>query len=200
MKTLHVRGRIPDGGLAIVGSRTPPARALDFAFGLARAIGRPVVAGLAAGIDTAAHRGALAAGMPTVAFVGYGFGATYPPENEALEREIVRNGGAIATLRAPGETVDEASLVARDRLQVEYSAAVVLVASESNGGAMHTMRFARELRKPRFAVVPPDGSQGDDAWAGNVRALADGALPLAFDVSEALQTLRARIDRLTGPR
>ena len=200
MQTLHVRGRIPNGGVAIVGSRRPSVQALDFAYGLARGIERPVVAGLAAGIDTAAHRGALAAGTPTVAFVGYGFGTTFPPENAALEREIVRSGGAIATLRAPGEPVDDESLVARDRLQVEYSVAVVLVASEPSGGAMHTMRFARELGRPRFAVVPPDGSQGYDAWAGNVRALADGALPLAFDVSEALQTLRARIDRLAAPQ
>ncbi len=200
VQTLHVRGRIPGGGIAIVGSRTPPSRALDFAFELARAIERPVVAGLAAGIDTAAHRGALAGGMPTVAFVGYGFGATYPPENAQLERDIVSGGGAVATLRAPGEPVDDAALVARDRLQVEYSVAVVLVASELGGGAMHAMRFARELGRPRFAVTPPGGSQVEHAWSGNVRALADGAAPLAFDVSEALHTLRARIDRFSGPR
>lgn len=190
-----MRGRIPDGGVAIVGSRTPPPQACDFAFALAREIDRPVVAGLAAGIDTAAHRGALAGGVPTIAFVGYGFGAVYPPENAELEDEIVRAGGAIATLCAPGETVSEASLVARDRLQVEYSVAVVLVVSESGGGAMHTMRFARELRRPRFAVMPPHETQGEDVWAGNVRALADGAQPLAFDVNEALQTIRAQIDR-----
>jgi len=200
VQTLHVQGHIPAGGIAIVGSRTPPARAFDFAYELARAIERPVVAGLAAGIDTAAHRGALAAGMPTVAFVGYGFGATFPPENAQLERDIVRNGGAVATLRAPGEPVDDAALVARDRLQAEYSVAVVLVASELSGGAMHTMRFARELGKPSFAVTPPAASQVEYAWAGNVRALADGAVPLAFDVSEALQTLRARIDRSFNPR
>ncbi|MGA8535630.1 MAG: DNA-processing protein DprA [Candidatus Tumulicola sp.] len=200
MQRLYVRGRLPQGGVAIVGSRTPPPEAVDFAYALAFHIGGPVIAGLALGIDTAAHRGALDAGNPTVAFVGHGFGATYPPQNAALEREIERCGGAVATLRAPGESVTEASLVARDRLQAEYADAVVLVASEPEGGAMHTLEFARALSKPHFAVRPPDEAQGLPSWAGNLRALAGGAAPLPLDVSEALQILRARIDPVPGSR
>jgi DNA processing protein len=192
--TLSVQGRIPDGGIAIIGSRTPPPRAEEFAFVLARDLGMPVIAGLALGIDTAAHRGALAGGNPTVAFVGYGLGATYPPENAGLEREIVRNGGAIATLRARGDAVSDAALVERDRLQAECAIGVVLVATELGGGAMHTMQFALELYKPRYAVRPPRESQGDAAWSGNVRALADGALSLPFDANEAVHILRARFN------
>jgi len=92
MRHLFVRGSIPQGGIAIVGSRKPPPEASDFAYGLACRAGMPVIAGLALGIDTAAHRGALDGGNPTVAFVGYGFGQTYPPENTGLEREIERSG------------------------------------------------------------------------------------------------------------
>ena len=196
MRPLYVHGVIPRGGIAIVGSRTPPSEASDFAYALARGANEPVIAGLALGIDTAAHRGALAGGNPTVAFVGYGFGRTFPAENTKLEQEIERSGGAIATLLAPGEGVSEASLVERDRLQAEYADAVVLVCSESGGGAMHTMRFAREMNKRRFAVQPPESSQGQPWWAGNLRALADGAQPLPLNVSEALRILRARIDSL----
>jgi DNA processing protein len=196
MRHLFVRGSIPQGGIAIVGSRRPPPEASDFAYDLARRAGVPVISGLALGIDTAAHRGALDGGNPTVAFVGYGFGRTYPPENTGLEREIERSGGAIATLRAPGDTVTEESLIERDRLQAEYAQAIVLVISELDGGAMHTMKFARELNKPRFAVRPPEASQVQTSWAGNLRALADGAQPLPLIVSEALPILRARIDRL----
>jgi DNA processing protein len=191
---LYVQGRIPDGAIAIVGSRTPPPAAAEFAFALARELGMPVIAGLALGIDAAAHRGAIAGGRPTVAFVGYGFGATYPPENAELEREIVRSGGAIATLRTPGEPVSDEALVERDRLQAENALGVVLVATELGGGAMHTMQFARELDKPRYAVSPPPETQGETAWAGNVRALAAGALPLPFDANEAVQILRARFN------
>lgn len=135
-----------------------------------------------------------------MAFVGYGFGATYPPENVELEREILRAGGAIATLRAPGQAVSEKSLIERDRLQAEHAAAVVLVASELAGGAMHTMRFAAQLGRLRFAVAPPNQSQGDVAWAGNVRALADGAVPLPLDVNEALRIIHDRIDSVEGCR
>ena len=191
---LYVQGRIPDDAIAIIGSRTPPPAAADFAFVLARDLGMPVIAGLALGIDTAAHHGAIAGGRPTVAFVGYGFGATYPPENAQLEREIVRSGGAIATLRASGEPVSDEALVERDRQQAENAIGVVLVATELHGGAMHTMQFARELDKPRYAVSPPPQSQGEAAWAGNVRALAEGALPLPFDANEAVLILRARFN------
>ena len=133
---LNVRGRLPKGGIAIVGSRRPPPQAAAFAFALAFSAREPVIAGLAPGIDVAAHRGALAAGTPTVAFVGYGFGATDPPEHVELEEAIVRAGGAVATLLAPGTPVSEQSRIDRDRLQAEQARAVVLVCSEIGGGAL----------------------------------------------------------------
>lgn len=186
---MHVLGRLPDGGIAIIGSRTPPEEAGVFAFEVARRIGEPVIAGLAPGIDSMVHRGALAAGMPTVAFVGYGFGSADPPENEELERAIIEHGGAVATLRERHEPVSPEGLIERDRLQAEYARAVVLVCSEVEGGAMHTMRFARELGKPRFAVQPPAEAHGGSAWAGNLQAIADGAVPIPFVVDEALAAI-----------
>ncbi len=187
---MFVRGTLPEGGVAIVGSRTPPPEAAAFAHELAFGLGEPVVAGLALGIDAAAHRGALAAGVPTVAFVGYGFGCTYPPENAALEEAIIRSRGAIATLLPPGTPVSDEALIERDRLQAEYSRAVVLVCSEIGGGAMHTMEFARELARPRFAVTPPAGSETLPEWGGNLECIADGATPLPFDVRAALVVLK----------
>jgi len=151
----------------------------------------PIVAGLAPGIDAAAHRGALAAGVPTVAFVPYGFGCTDPPEHGELEAAIVASGGAIATLLPPGTPVSEQAKVERDRLQAEHARAVVLVCSEIDGGAMHTMRFARELGRPRFAVRPPRQAVGSYEWAGNLQCIADGATVLAFDINQALTVIHA---------
>ena len=182
---MYVLGSMPEGGVAIVGSRTPLQEAAVFAYELARRMSEPVVAGLSAGIDTMAHRGALAAGIPTVAFVGYGFGCTDPPENEELERAIIEHGGAIATLRERGTPVTPESLIERDRLQAQHARAVVLVCSEIGGGAMHTMRFARELGKARFAVDPPAAGRSQELWAGNLQAIADGATPLPFDAERA---------------
>lgn len=181
---------MPRGGIAIIGSRWPPPQAAAFAYHLAKGIGEPVVAGLAPGIDVAAHRGALASHEPTVAFVGYGFGCTDPPEHAELEAEILAAGGAIASLLPPGTRVSDASRIARDRLQAEHSRAVVLVCTEIDGGAMHTMRFARELGRPRFAVEPPVEAADAPEWAGNVECIREGASALPFDV-------RAAIERLT---
>jgi DNA processing protein len=183
--SLRVRGRLPQGGVAIVGSRCPPAEAACFAYTLALRLGRPIVAGLAPGIDAAAHRGALAAGVPTVAYVGYGFGRTDPPEHHELEEAIVAAGGAVATLLRPGTPASNETRIARDRLQAEHARGVVLICSELEGGAMYTMRFASDMGRPRLAVVPPAGASTSPAWAGNVRVIEDGASPLPFDLEDA---------------
>ncbi|HZZ01167.1 MAG TPA: DNA-processing protein DprA [Candidatus Baltobacteraceae bacterium] len=187
---MHVLGRLPVGGVAIIGSRTPPDEAGVFAFEIARRVGEAVISGLATGIDSMAHRGALAAGAPTVAFVGYGFGCTDPAENEELERAIIEHGGAVATTRERHQPVSPEGLIARDRLQAKHARAVLLVCSEIDGGAMHTVRFARELGKPCFAVQPPDGALDDPAWAGNLKAIAGGAVPIPFDVEKALAAIK----------
>jgi DNA processing protein len=188
--SLYVRGTLPSDGVAIIGSRRPPIQAAAFAYELALRLGEPIVAGLALGIDGAAHRGALDAHMPTVAFVGYGFGCTYPPEHETLEAAILSAGGAVVSVRPPGTPLSDAGLVERDRLQAQHSRAVVLVCTEIDGGAMHTMHFARELGRPRFAVTPPASATGSPEWAGNLQCIADGATELSFDVEGALATLR----------
>jgi len=190
---LYVRGTLPRRGIAIIGSRTPPAEAEAeaFAYDLSRKLGEPIVSGLAPGIDVAAHRGALSAGAPTVAFVGYGFGATDPPEHAELESAIVAGGGAVATLLPPGTAALPESSIERDRLQAEHARAIVLICSEIGGGAMHTMRFAKELERPRFAVMPPKEIKSRPEWAGNLVCIAEGAMPLPLDLKIAIGLLRA---------
>lgn len=186
-----MRGRLPRSGIAVIGSRTPPKEAVRFAYDLAYALGEPVIAGLAPGIDVAAHRGAIAAGTPTVAFVGYGFGCTDPPAHAQLEAQIVACGGAVATLLPPGTHASEEARIERDRLQAEYARAVVLVCSEIGGGAMYTMKFARELGRQRFAVKPPRAMRDAPEWAGNHACIRDGATPLPFELDDAIAVLRA---------
>ncbi len=186
---LCVRGTLPQRGLAIVGSRTPPSEAAAYARELAARCEMAVVSGLAAGVDAAAHHGALDAGAPTLAYVGTGLGVTYPPENHALEEEVVSRGGAVASERLPDEPVTKWALVHRDRLQAAHANATVLVASEIDGGAMQTMRFARTLGRARFVL----DAQGQPEYAGNVQARADGAIALPLDVKAALRILHANL-------
>ncbi len=188
---MYVRGSLPKQGVAVVGSRTPPAEAETFAYELARNLSEPIVSGLAPGIDVAAHRGALSAGVPTVAFVGYGFGATDPPEHAELETAIVAAGGAVATLQPPGTPASLESSIERDRLQAEHARAVVLICSEVGGGAIHAMRFAKQLGKPRFALMPPGEMKHRPEWAGNLTCIAEGATPLPFDLKVAMDILRS---------
>ena len=117
----------------------------------------------------------------TYAYVGNGPGATFPPEHRALEARIVARGGAILSELLPDEGVTRWSLVRRDRLQAAHAAALVLVQSERGGGAMHAVSAALRLGRPTFAFERND----DSAYAGNARALADGARPLPWDVVRA---------------
>jgi DNA processing protein len=183
---LCVRGTIPADGIAIIGSRTPSPEATAFAHDLAAACDVPVVSGLARGIDAAAHKGAIGSGHPTIAYVATGLGATYPPEHRSLEDEIVERGGAIATERLPDEEVTKSSLLHRDRLQAAHARATVLIASELDGGAMYTMRFAKELGRARFAL----NANNEAGYAGNAQTIAEGALPIPFDVHAALKKIR----------
>jgi DNA processing protein len=183
---LTVRGILPDGGIAIIGSRTPPPQAEQFAHELATMCDVPVVSGLARGIDAAAHRGALEANRATIAYVGTGLGVTYPPEHHELEEALVAQGGAIASERLPGEPVTKPALAHRDRLQAAHARITVLVASEIDGGAMQTMYFAKELGRPRYALEPREGP----AYAGNARAIAEGAVKIPHNLRAALKSLQ----------
>ncbi len=190
---LCVRGTIPSAGIAIIGSRNPPGPAAEFARELAAKCGVAVVSGLALGIDAAAHAGAIEAQLPTIAYVGTGLGITYPPEHRALEDEIVARGGAIATERLPDEAVTKSSLVHRDRLQAAHARATVLIASEIDGGAMQTMRFAKDLGRTRF-VLDAGAALG---YAGNAQARRDGAIPIPFAVDAAIKKINQDV---TGAR
>ena len=193
---LFVRGTLPERarwreGTAIVGSRGADPGALAFARELARVAPGPIVSGLALGIDAAAHEGALDAGTPTLAYVGHGFGATYPAEHRDLEDRIVAAGGAILTESLPDTTVRPYALVRRDRLHAAHAASIVLVASAIDGGAMHAMEAARKLGRPRFALEP----RAFASYDGNVLAIRGKATSLSWDIERA----RAMIGSLRHP-
>jgi len=181
-----VRGTLPPSGrwregTAIVGAHEADDEALLAARTLALRATPPIVSGLARGIDAAAHEGALHAGRATYAYVGTGLGTTYPPEHASLADRIVAAGGAILSEMLPDETVSRWSLVRRDRLQAAHAASLVLVASERDGGAMHALRTARMLGRPRFTMAPRAGTRYD----GNRVAIAEGAAALPWDLPHA---------------
>lgn len=179
---MTVRGVLPRGGIAVIGAREADQRLSAFARELAARLGRPIVAGLAPGIDDAAHRGALDAGSPTVAYVG---GGLWRLEDPILAGAIVAGRGAVASEYASGDEATQRSRIARDRLQAAHAEALVLIVSDLDGGAMHTLRCARELDRSVFALEI-------DA-SGNAAALAAGASPLPCDPVRAAERISARL-------
>ena len=191
---LFVIGTIPDLPVAaIVGSRKADARARRLASDLAGELARSgvlVVSGGAAGVDTAAHRGALDGGGPTVAVIGSGFDHMYPPQNRDLFREIARNGALVTEL--DHETPPTRwTFPRRNRIVAAMASAVVVAQAGERSGSLITARIARELGVPVGAFP---GAAGDLHSRGCNRLIRGGAA-LVEDVSDVISML----DRDEGP-
>jgi len=140
--------------VAVVGSRRPTLYGQTVARKLGTELaerGLGVVSGLARGIDTAAHEGALSAGGHTVAVLGNGLDIIYPPENLDLYRRIGETGAVLSEFPF-GRRADRQSFAMRNRIVSGICDAVVVVESDVDGGAMITARFAGEHGRLIFAV------------------------------------------------
>jgi DNA processing protein len=190
---LYCRGRYEPAqtSVAIVGSR----RTTQYGLATARRLGGElarrgfcVVSGLARGIDTAAHEGALDAGGRTVAVLGTGVDLVYPPENRTLTERIAREGALLSEFRL-GRSADRQSFAMRNRIVAGMSAAIVVVESDVDGGSMITARFAAEQGRVVLAVP---GRIDQPTSAGCHQLIRDGAVLLtsAEDVVDELSYLR----------
>jgi len=158
---LYLQGTLKpeDGsGIGIVGTRSPTgygrAIARKWSSQLA-ARGFTIVSGLARGIDTQAHAGAIDAKGRTIAVLGYGFGYIYPKENAGLYHKILETGGAIISEYPYKRYHGKASFPLRNRLIAGLGRATVVVESRDTGGAMITAHFANEYNRTVFAVPGP---------------------------------------------
>jgi DNA processing protein len=173
---LFVRGDLRPGdagAVAIIGTREPTAGGAAAAERIGRelaGLGLTVVSGLAIGIDTAAHRGALAAaGGRTLAVPGSGLRAIHPRQNAALAGQIARCGALLSELH-PNTPPSGPALMARDRIVSGLARAVIVVEAGEKSGSLDTAAKAR--RQGRLLLALP-GSPGTD------RLLAEGAERLA---------------------
>lgn len=145
-------------GVAVIGARESTSWGDGIARQLGAALARRgynIVSGLAIGIDTAAHRGALDAHGLTTAVVVDVIGI-YPESNAELAGEIVRAGGLLLSEHPPGTAANGSRLVARDRIQSALSVAVFPIETAVTGGTVHTLRFAAEQRRPVFCLAPEE--------------------------------------------
>lgn len=180
--------------VAVVGSRSPTAGGADHAFDFARAFavsGLAVTSGLAAGIDTAAHAGALSAGGMTIAVLGTGPDVPYPRANTSLHARIAEHG-AVVSEHPPGTGVRREQFPSRNRIIAGLSLGTLVVEAAQRSGALITARQATDAGREVFALP---GSICNPLVRGCHRLIRDGAMLVesAQDVVAALGPLAARL-------
>ncbi|MBQ7530579.1 MAG: DNA-processing protein DprA [Paludibacteraceae bacterium] len=167
---LYTKGNINfrDGHfISIVGTRQATERGKlftrDLVFELAQQLPHlTIISGLAYGIDIAAHRAALEAGIPTLIIPGHGLDRIYPPTHRNEAVRALENGG-IVTEYMSGSTPERHHFVARNRIIAGLSECTVVVESRARGGSLITAQMAFDYDRPVFAVP---GRCSDDASAG----------------------------------
>jgi DNA processing protein len=148
--------------VAIVGARKMTAYGENLAFKIAKELseaGVIIVSGMAVGIDAAAHKGALAGGGRTIAFLGTPINKIYPSENKRLFDEILaKDGCVLSELSVDQEYHPKTSFLERNRLISGISDAVIVVEADERSGSLNTASHALEQGVPLFAV-PGDVSR-----------------------------------------
>lgn len=163
--------------VAIVGARAARGHSVALARQIARELaerGAVVVSGGAVGVDSAAHRGALDGGGPTMALLAGGLDAPYPGRNRPLFDEIVAAGGALLSASPEGTAPRPGFFVVRNSIMAAMCDAVLVIEADFASGSLYTAEAARRLG---LAVLAAPGSPGCEALiargAGVVETASD---------------------------
>ncbi len=197
---LYIKGRLDAAEIpvAVVGSRNASPYGRYVTERLCRELaqrGVTVVSGLARGIDTCAHRGALAGRGRTIAVMGCGIDVVYPPENRKLHGEIA-SSGAVVTEFPFGTEPDRPHFPARNRIISGLSLGVLIVEAGEKSGSLITARCALDQNREVFAVpgsIDLPGSRGVN------RLLRQGA-KLVENVEDILEEILPQLERPTAAR
>ena len=187
--------------LAVIGMREPTEYGEKVAhrFGKRGAeAGCVIVSGLALGCDSAGHRGCLEAGGKTVAVLAHGLDRIYPKESTGLAGEILEKDGCLVSEYPPGARAQRGYFVDRDRLQSGMSGGVIVVETDTDGGTMHTARFAQTQCRPVACLAhPPELSTGEKARGNQLLLREERATPLstAEDLCIFIATVREQAGR-----
>jgi len=192
------KGKLPScNAIALVGTRNPTpygARiASEFASGFAdRALN--VISGGAYGIDTHAHRGAIAAEGVTTAVLASGISVLYPAGNERLFEEILESGSLISEVM-PNERARPERFLTRNRLIAALSKATIIVEAAFRSGSLRTAHDAAELMRLVLAVPGPINSPSSD---GCHRLIGTRRAEIVTSVSDAMELINSTPCTLCG--
>ncbi|MCX5849992.1 MAG: DNA-processing protein DprA [Deltaproteobacteria bacterium] len=194
---IYVRGNLSkdDINIAIVGSRLASTYGKYTTERISRELalkGVTVVSGMARGIDSAAHRGAISAHGRTIAILGSGLDVIYPPENKKLFADIIQNGAVISEFPL-GTPPRSANFPARNRIISGMSYGVVIVEAGEKSGSLITARLALEQGREVFAVPGSIDSAGS---RGTNKLIKQGA-KLIENTDDILEEILPQIERTT---
>ncbi|MFO7767313.1 MAG: DNA-processing protein DprA [Pelovirga sp.] len=196
---LYVRGVMPEqDSLAIVGSRKATPAGLDFARKLARQLAEQrvcIVSGMARGVDSAAHQGALDGNGATVAVLGCGVDHIYPPENARLYQQII-DQGAVISEHPPGTRPAAGHFPGRNRIISGLARGVLIVEAAIGSGSLITADFALDQGRELFASP---GAISHPNSHGPHQLLKEGA-QIVTDANDILQTLWPQRGCYSNPR
>lgn len=201
---LWVRGAVDllsRPSIAIVGTRHPSPYGTGVTEMLARDLAARrlvIVSGMARGIDTCAHKGALAAGMPNVAVWGTGIDVPYPKENRKLAEDIVAAGGTIVSEMPLRTFPAPQNFPRRNRIISGLSIGVLVVEASENSGTRVTARCAAEQDRDLYAV--PGNVTARNSWTPNTLIKQGAKLVASWeDVWEDLPSqVRLQLEREAG--
>lgn len=190
---LYLKGELAPGdklSLAIVGSRRASFYGLScaarFAYSLAD-MGVTIVSGLARGVDTQAHKGALKAKGRTIAVLGSGLNRMYPPENKGLAEEIAGSGAVISEFPLNAEP-QARNFPRRNRLISGMSIGVIVAEAAKNSGALITADFALEQGREVFAIP----GKVDSATSFGANQLIKQGAKLVDSIEDILEELNLK--------
>lgn len=179
--------------VAVVGSRQASAYGLSVCKQICQELawkGWTVVSGMARGIDSAAHRGALAGGGRTLAVWGTGLDVVYPKENQELSQQIASSGAIISELPL-GTPPEPGNFPVRNRIISGLSLGVTVVEATARSGSLITARMALDQDRQVFAVPGPIGRHGVE---GPHRLIKEGA-KLVERADDIIEELLPMVDR-----
>ncbi|MFA5386328.1 MAG: DNA-processing protein DprA [Candidatus Paceibacterota bacterium] len=188
---IYVKGELPENNetrIAIVGTRKATTVGRDIAECFAKELGEnglTIVSGLALGIDSASHLGALKAKAKTIAVLGNEIGSFYPRQNHRLAKQILETGGCIISEYPLGSPTYRDNFLARNRIISGLSTAIIIIEAPFESGSLNTARYAIEQNREIFVVPGPLNNKNYD---GSLKLLREGArlITSAKDVLEDL--------------
>ncbi|MBM3251805.1 MAG: DNA-protecting protein DprA [Candidatus Omnitrophica bacterium] len=192
---LYVKGKLlaqDEISIAIVGSRRASFYGLSTAEKFAQELsqlGITVVSGLARGIDSSAHRGALKSKARTIAVLGSGLAEIYPPENKKLFEEITESGAVVSEFPMKAKPLAH-NFPRRNRIISGLSLGVIVVEAAKNSGALITADFALEQGREVFAIP----GKVDSATSYGTNKLIKQGAKLISSVEDIIEELKPQLE------